>query len=164
MTPYFENGSVTLYRSRAEHVIPLLRRESFGCVILDPPMTIRTEADCNGIFDGLGIFRLLRAGGIAYTLVNPEPGVFVVVKGPKGERSKSVFSTFNAPISRLHGHPHVRSMSAIKGLLMSTTGAVLDPFCGIGTTLLMAKELGRAAVGVEVETRYCETAAKLLAA
>jgi len=40
---------------------------------------------------------------------------------------------------------------------------VLDPFCGIGTTLLVARELGRHAVGVEISQGYCQIAAAKLA-
>jgi hypothetical protein len=41
-------------------------------------------------------------------------------------------------------------------------GVVLDPFCGAATVLLVAKRLGRNAIGIELNSDYCEMGAKRL--
>lgn len=66
-----------------------------------------------------------------------------------------------------HYHPTQKSLSLMKWCIeMSKVPAgatVLDPFMGSGTTLRAAKDLGRKAIGIEIEEKYCEIAAKRMA-
>ncbi len=63
-------------------------------------------------------------------------------------------------------HPTQKPVDLMKwvmNLRWTPPGIVLDPFMGAGPTLRAAKDLGRKAIGIEIEEKYCEIAAKRLA-
>ena len=64
-----------------------------------------------------------------------------------------------------NGHPARMPTAMAKGHIRTWTEmneTILDPFMGSGTTLRAAKDLGRKAIGIEIEEKYCEIAAKRL--
>ena len=75
----------------------------------------------------------------------------------------NVFTTTES--AEANGHPCPKPERLWRTLLarFSRPGdLVLDPFMGSGTTLRVAKDLGMSAIGIEIEERYCEIAAKRL--
>ena len=60
-------------------------------------------------------------------------------------------------------HPSQKPVDLLTQLLVVCTGTVLDPFMGSGSTLVAARSTGHKAIGIEIEERYCEIAAKRMA-
>jgi len=71
----------------------------------------------------------------------------------------------NNAIANERVHPTQKPVSLMRWCLNFFPDAdlILDPFMGSGTTLRAAKDLGRRAIGIEIEERYCEIAVKRLA-
>lgn len=69
------------------------------------------------------------------------------------------WSTENPATNTSHRHPTRKTIKLMTWLLSLSTDVgdlVLDPFAGSGTTLLAAQQIGRRAIGVEIEEKYCE--------
>ena len=84
-----------------------------------------------------------------------------------GKQMKSVWE-LKAPAraeKQLGKHPTQKPLALLKRILLASTepdDLVLDPFVGSGTTLLAAMELGRKAVGIDLEKEYVDLAIKRL--
>lgn len=68
-------------------------------------------------------------------------------------------------LARPTGHPTPKPLSMISSFVERFTNAgdlILDPFAGGGTTLFAARNLGRRAIGVEIDEKYCELIANRL--
>jgi 16S rRNA G966 N2-methylase RsmD len=63
-----------------------------------------------------------------------------------------------------HYHPTQKPVNLMAWCISLARSAqtILDPFMGSGTSLVAAKQLGRQAIGIEIEERYCEIAVSRL--
>lgn len=96
-----------------------------------------------------------------------------VIFWTNGERKKTVvlehFSKRDYHVGNVSGafrdgneHPCPRPLDTVTHLVALTEGVIIDPFMGSGTTLRAAKDLGRKCIGIEIEEKYAEIAARRL--
>lgn len=99
-------------------------------------------------------------------------GIYLLGKGwPSGIGGRTSLIATAAPLvgspvglAGKTGHPHTKPQDVMEALLAHCPpGVIADPFAGSGSTLVAARNVGRKAIGVEVEERYCEVIAKRLA-
>ena len=57
-------------------------------------------------------------------------------------------------------HPAVMSVGLPMQLIQCWPGIVYEPFCGSGTTLIAAEQLGRKCYGMEISPAYCDVIVK----
>lgn len=96
-------------------------------------------------------------------------GIYLVGPWDHGIGGKSAVLTTNAnviaglsgPAAR-YGHSHSKPIDLMEYLVGLAPGVIADPFAGSGSTLVAARNLGRRAIGVELEEKYCEIIASRL--
>jgi tRNA G10 N-methylase Trm11 len=97
--------------------------------------------------------------GLSYELI------FINGDGWAGKRRSSVLrSPHSSSVAGQVGHPTPKPTALMEALISyAPPGVIADPFAGSGSTLIAARNLGRRAIGVELEERYCELIVKRLA-
>jgi site-specific DNA-methyltransferase (adenine-specific) len=137
----------------------------FGALAIRPPtktkqVLIYHKPSDSGTFSRIGGFR------------RDVDGIFLLGLWPDsnglGGRS-SILSTGarmaggKIGIANRSGHPHAKPLDVLECVINACPpGVVADPFAGSGSTLIAARNVGREAIGVEIEERYCEIAARRL--
>lgn len=133
----------------------------FGDLMLAPPVGTKTvliydKGNDAGFTGAVGGYRR-----------NVE-AIYLIGKGHGsglGGRSAIVRTSASAGgnLARTTGHPHTKPLDVMEQLVLNgPSGVIADPFAGSGSTLRAAVNLGRKAIGVELEERYCEVIAKRL--
>jgi hypothetical protein len=89
-----------------------------------------------------------------------EEEIYVIGSGFQGSpRVANIlrYPTLMSNDARRPDHPTPKPVPLMMHLIERTPALLIaDPFAGSGTTLVAASHLGRRAVGVEIEERYCE--------
>lgn len=132
----------------------------FGDLMLPPPsgtrhVLIYDKGSDAGFIGGVGGYR---RNAEAIYLVGSHGGQL-------GGRSAILQTSVSAGgnYARRYGHPHAKPLDVMEQLIDACPpGVIADPFAGSGSTLVAARNLGRKAVGVEIEERYCEIIARRL--
>ena len=102
-------------------------------------------------------------GDLTFPWGNSDEEIYVLGDGFKGKRSANVLVHAKPPVNGRDAHPTPKPVSLMERLIEKCPpGTIADPFAGSGATLLAARNLGRKAIGVELEEKYCEIIAKRL--
>lgn len=94
----------------------------------------------------------------------PSMGSFELCWTSRNATARHVTRTISATNQERVGHPNQKPLPVMTWTLsFAGDGVIVDPFMGSGTTLVAAKNLGRRAIGIELEEKYCELAVRRLA-
>lgn len=189
MKPYYDDGrGIVIYHGDCRRIVPALG--AVDLIVTDPPYPTYLTLEYRYSPEGIDFLDMIpcrqfvfwtpaRAFPLTYTgkrIWDKKTGTATQYEeiyergGASGYKihrhySMACFSSVGARMCKeiVTGHPSQKPLRLIKELIqVSDARVILDPFMGSGTTLRAAKDLGRQAIGIEIEERYCEIAAKRL--
>ncbi|WP_218839905.1 DNA-methyltransferase [Alloalcanivorax xenomutans] len=88
-----------------------------------------------------------------------DKGFYFLKYHPRGSKPTDVWDIIPEDTQKrdLHFAPYPEDLCRIPILATCPEdGIVLDPFCGTGTTLLVAKQLNRKSIGVDISKQYLD--------
>src|SRR5579872_126960 len=103
--------------------------------------------------------------GLGYFTRGQHEAAYLLAKGNPAKPEKALSDVFEWERIAAPVHPNQKPVNTLSKLIAAYTAPgdlVVDAFMGSGTTLVAARNLGRRAMGIEVEERYCEIAARRL--
>lgn len=156
-------------------IVDLLRCTRLGVFYNNRPRVIhgRLRMPLDGNYDGLPLRQIIhwdRGGGIdvnlrhfctaqEWVMLFAHDEFRLVNHAASGMSDVWRLGRSHEPATGDHPAPFPVSLP-LRAMLATGAATVLDPFMGSGTTLRAAKDLGRKAIGIEVDERYCEIAAR----
>ena len=183
MKPYYQDDCVTIYHGDCREILPELPKVDL--VLTDPPypdqhleygdcdISFLNKLDCRQL-----VFWSAKAEfTLDYTAIHiwdKKVGVgsmYERIFERNGGTSYRVFRHYliNSTVAAKYakdvftGHPSQKPIQLMNELVSrySKNGCIiLDPFMGTGATVVAAISANRKCVGIEIEERYCEIAAK----
>jgi len=105
-------------------------------------------------------------GDLSLAFGSSDEEIYLLGAWPKTGRRRGNILRTSVGMSALAtniGHPTPKPVGLLRQIISEAPpGSVADPFCGSGSTLEAASLESRRAIGIEIEERYCEIAAKRL--
>ena len=181
-------GDATLYLGDCLEILPTLGK--VDCVVTDPPypdylaLEFEFREDSLSIIDNYNwkmfVFYSCKSEfpipySARHVWVKTGAGMMAAYEFIYEVRGKLAYKVFrgnaisNQTMARFSrdtfaDHPTQKPLSLMTELVSLTTGTILDPFLGSGTTGVACANLGRKFIGIEIEEKYFDIACERIEA